>query len=560
MIFEKTKAKDIIADKEQINAIIAETLGKMAAIIGRTLGPGGNPVLIERDGMAPLVTKDGVTVAKSLGVEKSEANIIIEAAKEICLNTAKDAGDGTTTAIVLANAIATAGQKFIAANPKHNPQKVVNELNELYDTVILPYLKESATSVEDADELLNVATISANGDKKIATAVVDAVVAAGEDGTVLLEEAQGNQMKVETIDGYIVTAGLKEIGQLGPLFINDNANQQCKMDKGYVFLFDGSITDLKPLGFVQEAIEGTELYGSPLIIVAHEFSDVVMDKIANNVKGGMTICPVKTPRSGMPNSRSMLLRDMAAYTGARIFDPGDIDDITEDDFGKFETARSTMYETFILSEPNTEAIDARVEELKGLAKTCHSDFDRMFVKAAIGKLTGGISTIWVGGASDLEVREKKARVEDAVEAVRSAIAEGIVPGGCHVHLALIDIIKNDANRKESWGIMEEALKAPFELLLNNCGEDLETIEKKLKNTKNKIFDADTHEVVDPHKAGIIEPAKVARVSIANALSVAALLTTLGGIVCVPRDAGLENQLALSKQAFKDMMGDTGLGG
>ncbi len=559
MLYEKTKAKDIIVDRERINAIIADTLGRMATAVGATLGPGGNPVLIERDGMAPLITKDGVTVARSLGVEQAEANIIIEAAKEICINTAKDAGDGTTTAIVLANAIAEAGQNFIASNPKCNPQRVVNELKELYDAVILPYLKESATSVQKPEELLNVATISANGDRKIADAVVEAVMAAGEDGTVLLEEAQGNQMRVETIDGYIVTSGLREIGQLGPLFVNDRSNQQCKMDKGFVFLFDGSITDLKPLAFVQEAIEGTEMFGSPLIVVAHEFSDIVMDKIATNVKGGMTICPVKTPRSGMPNSRSMLLRDMAAYTGARVFDPGDIDDITEEDFGTFETARSTMYETFILSEPDTVKIDERVDELKGLAKTCHSDFDRMFVKAAIGKLTGGISTIWVGGASDLEVREKKARVEDAVEAVRSAIAEGIVPGGCYVHRDLIKKIQGYADRKESWIIMEKALAAPFALLLNNSGENVEDVEKLLKNQKDKIFNADTHEVVDPYEAGIIEPAKVARVSIANALSVAALLTTLGGIVCVPRDAGLENQLALSKQAFKDMMSEGGMG-
>lgn len=558
-IYEKTKAKDIIADKERINEIVTSTLSKMAQVIGRTLGPGGNPVLIERDGMAPLITKDGVTVAKSLGIDKAEANIIVEAAKEICLNTAKDAGDGTTTAIVLADAIVSAGQDFIKGHPKCNPQRVVSELKELYELVITPYLKDAATLINDPKELLNVATISANGDKKIAESVVEAVLAAGEDGTVLLEEAQGDQMKVETIDGYIITAGLKEIGQLGPIFINDNSNQQCKMDQGYVFLYDGTITDLKPLGFVQGAIEGTELYGSPLIIVAHDFSDVVMDKIAHNVKGGMTICPVKTPRSGMPNSRSMLLRDLAAYTGARVFDPGDIDDVSEEDFGTFDNARSNMYETFILSQPDTEHIESRVEELKGLAKTCHSDFDRMFIKAAIGKLTGGISTIWVGGASDLEVRERKARVEDAVEAVRSAIAEGIVPGGCFMHRKLINLITHHKDHKDSWRILETALLAPFALLLSNCGEDIKEVQHDLRRNKTMIFDADTHELVDPYKAGIIEPVKVVRVSIANALSVAALLTTLGGIVCVPRDSGLENQLALSKQAFSDMMSDQGGG-
>jgi chaperonin GroEL len=190
----------------------------------------------------------------------------------------------------------------------------------------------------------------------------------------------------------------------------------------------------------------------------------------------------------------------------------------------------------------------------------------MFAKAAISKLTGGVSTIWVGGGSELEAREKKARVEDAVEAVRSAIAEGIIPGGCGVHLVLSDIIAKHPKKVQSWDIMIKALLAPFELLLSNCGEDFADIwnalEKHVINRQappDKIFDANAHRIVDPEEAGIIEPAKVCRVSIGNALSVASLLITLGGIVVVPRDFGLENQLALSKQAFQDMMAGGGVG-
>ena len=554
-IYEKSKAKDIIADKDEIDKIVSETMDNMAAIIGRTLGPGGNPVLIERDSQAPLITKDGVTVARSLGVHDAASHVIVESAKEICLNTAKDAGDGTTTAIVLANALVKAGRKFLTDNPKYNPQRVVQELQQMYDTVIIPFLKAEAIDADTEAKLLHVAEISANGDSSIAKVAVEAVLTAGEDGTVLLEEAQGNDMRVETIEGYVITNGLKEFGQIGPVFVNDNANQQCKMDQGYVFLYDGSITDLKALGLVQQAIEGTELYGSPIIVMAHEFSDSVMDKIAQAIKGGITICPVKTPRSGVPNSRSMFLKDMSAYTGARVFDPGDIAEIEPEHFGAFQSAKSNMYETFILSIPDTEAIDVRVEELKGLAETCHSDFDKMFIKAAIGKLIGGISTIWVGGASDLEVREKKARVEDAVEAVRSAIAEGIVPGGCFIHQKLANQLCDNKDSKKSWSIMVSALQVPLNLLLTNCGEDPKEIRAGLKRNKNKIFDANKHAFVDPHKAGIIEPTKVIRVSLANALSVASLLISLGGVVCVPRDSGLENQLALSKQAFKDMMSD-----
>jgi chaperonin GroEL len=555
MLYEKSKAKDIIADKGRLNDIVASSIKDMATIVGSTLGPGGRAVLIERDGQPPLATKDGVTVAKSLGVDRAENNIIVEAAKEICINTAKDAGDGTTTAIVLANAITQHGQDFVRANKKYNPQRIVNELEDLYDDVIVPLIKARAVPVQEEDKLRSVATISANGDRRIANVVVDAVMAAGDDGHIIIEEAQGDEMRVETLEGYVITSGLKDIGQLGPMFINDRANQQCRMDNGYVFLYNGNINDLKSLAFVQEAIEGTELYGSPLLIIAHDFADTVIDKIAKNVKGGITICPIKTPRSGLPNSRSVFLEDMAAYTGAKVFDPSNIEEIDSTDFGTFKFAKSDTYETLIIAESDSETLESRISELKALEENCLSEIDKMHVRANIAKLTGGISTIFVGGVSDLKVRERKARVEDAVEAVRSAIAEGIIPGGCLIQLELANAIDTHADRKPSWVIMANALREPFKLLLNNCGEDHEEILKSLPN--GKVFDANNHEIVDPFEAGIIEPAKVARVAIGNALSVASLLITCGGIVCVPRDSQLENQLAMSKQAFRDMMSTAG---
>lgn len=555
MLYEKSKAKDIIADKQRLSKIVRETLDIMATSVGSTLGPGGNSVLIERDGLAPLATKDGVTVAKSLGLDKAESNIIVEAAKEICINTAKDAGDGTTTAIVLANAIVKNGQTFVENNVKYNPQRIVNELDELYEDVIVPYIRKQAQPVNNENKLKNVATISANGDERIANVVVDAVLAAGDDGKVLIEEAQGDQMRVETIDGYVVTSGLKDLGQLGPMFINDKTNQQVRMDNGYVFLYNGSINDLKVTAYIQDAIEGTEMYGSPLIIMAHDFADSVMDKLAMNIKGGITLCPVKTPRSGLPNSRTIFLEDMAAYTGGTVIDPSNIDEMDEDSFGTFTFAKCNMYETFLTSDSDPNVIEARLTELKAIEESCFSDMDKMHVRANIAKLTGGISTIFVGGVSDLKVRERKARVEDAVEAVRSAIAEGYIAGGCHIQQELRDVIATHPDFKSSWQIMIDALKEPLRLLLENCGEDFESIAPHVG--AKQVFDANLHQFVDPFKEGIIEPAKVARVSIGNALSVASLLITLGGIVVVPRDSALENQLAMSQQAFKDMMASQG---
>jgi chaperonin GroEL len=566
-IYEKSKAKSITVDRVKLKDIVNNTLNDMAGVVGATLGPGGRAVLIERDGLSPLVTKDGVTVARSLGVANAEANIIMESAKEICLRTAKQAGDGTTSAIILANAITRHGNAFLEANPKYNPQRMVNELNSLYNTIIIPFLKDNAKPVKERHELINVATISANGDSIIAKAAVDAVIAAGEDGQVLIEEADTADIRVETIDGCVVTTGLKDLGSLGLAFINDRSGQQAKMDNGLIFLYDGTMNDLKVPAAIQQAIESTDLYGRPIIVFAHGFSDTVMDKFAKTTKGGYTVIPIKTPLGGIANSRSMFLQDMAAYSGGIVHDPGTLDAwITDeeredlDGFGTFETAKVTLYETFITSEVDSDRLDTRIKELKAIMQVAPNDREKMFVKAAISKLTGGVSTIWVGGGSELEAREKKARVEDAVEAVRSAIAEGIIPGGCGVHLVLSDIIAKHKDSSPSWIIMVNALRAPFEMLLSNCGEDFGDIWNVLQPfivgqtvPPKCIFDANAHKIVDAYQAGIIEPAKVCRVSLGNALSVASLLITLGGIVVTPRDFSLENQLALSRDAFKSMM-------
>ena len=566
MSFHKTKSKQIIADKTQIRDLVHKTMGDMAAIIGSTLGPGGSPVLIERDGLSPLVSKDGVTVAKNIGVTDAAANTIIEAAKEICLNTAKEAGDGTTTAIVLADALVKEGQKFLSTRPKYNPQRMINELNEAYTKVVLPYLEKVATKVDKEEQLKFVATISANGDKNIAEVVVKAVMDAGDDGTVLINESQGGKTYVEVSEGYIVTTGLKDLGQIGPAFINDKANQQVKMDQGVIVLYDGSMNDLKVPGLIQNAVadEGGFSDGTPIIVFAHSFADSVLDKFAKTTKGGLTIVPIKTPRSGLPNGASMFLEDMSAYTNAKVYNPSNVEELDEDGLGDFENATVNLYESFISATPDPDAVNSRVLELKAISDAAMGELDRSFLRAAIAKLTGGVSTIHVGGSSDLEIREKKARVEDAVEAVRSAIAEGIVAGGCASHLTLSLILKTHEERTEAWSILADALFAPFKLLLKNCGEDFDDVWSKygvnvLVASKGsyklpeQVFDANLHEMVDPLKTGIIEPAKVVRVSIGNALSVASLLTTLSGIIVVPRDVSMEGQAELAQAAFKSMM-------
>jgi len=563
MIYQKSKAKEIIADKEQLHKTVSETLGIMADIVGRTLGPGGNPVLIERDGLSPLATKDGVTVAKSLGLSQADANIIVDAAKEICINTAKQAGDGTTTAIVLANELVKRGQLFLKNNPKYNPQRMINEFNTAYTSVIVPFLREASIAIDEEYQLKHVATISANGDSQTADIVVDAVMAAGDDGTVLINEGQDSITKVETVDGYIVTTGLKDIGQMGPAFINDKAGQQVKMDEGLIVLYDGAINDLKVPGAIQGAVADQAGFtdGTPIIVLAHSFADSVLEKFAKSTKSGLTIVPIRTPRSGLPNGASEFLNDMAAYTGGMIYDPGNVDNMKKEDLGTFVEAKVNMYESFISCDPDLGEVEERIVELRSIEKAAFSEMDKSFVRAAIAKLTGGVATIIVGGNSDLEIREKKGRVEDAVEAVRSAIAEGIVPGGATMHLRLAKELSSRRDKSVAWDILIDALRAPFDLLMTNCGEDPSSVYMAIKEYVEDtqtvrpalVFDANEHKTVDPLDVGIIEPAKVVRVSISNALSVASLLTTLGGIVVVPRDGNLEMQMELANQAFSNMM-------
>lgn len=566
MLYVKSKSKDMIDNADDIESIVTTTLSRMATIVSRTLGPGGRPVLIEREGMPPLVTKDGVTVVKALGLPSASHNMVLDTCKEISLNTARDAGDGTTTAIVLADALVKAGKQFMKENPKYNPQKFVNELKDCYNRVILPYLNEVAVPVKDED-LNKVAMISANGDEEIADVVVKAVLAAGDDGTVLIQEDQGGGMRVETIDGYIVTSGLRDIGAIGSSFINDRAGQRVRMDEGLVVLFDGTVNDLVLPAAIQSAIENDPCYfGKPIIVMAHGFADPVIEKFLATSKGGVTVLPVIVPKSSLANSRTMFLFDMAAYTSATVMNPATAGAFESSNFGTFKSAKVNTYETFMQCESDSELLDNRVNELKAILRDAHSEHDKAHLRASIGKLTGGISTVWVGGMTDAEVRERRDRVQDAVEAVRSAVAEGIVAGGGGTHLGIVQtILSVEQHGPKSWKVMTEALVAPFKLLMTNCGEE-ENIEKALfkivssmDNLKKPtlIFDASEHRYVNPYENGVVEPAKVHRVAIGNAISVASLLTTLGGVVVSPRDYNLETQLEVSRAAFKDMISETG---
>lgn len=556
MLYVKSKSKDMVADANVLSTLISDTFRQISDLVVRTLGPGGAPILLERDQLTPLITKDGVTVIKHLGFPDAKQNIILDVCKEASLNTGRDAGDGTTTAIAIAKGIYEAMNDFIAKQPTYNSQRIVRELQQCYKYAILPYLRSIARDAKDEQDLFRVALISANGDDDVARAVVSAVMSAGDDGTVLIQEDQGGDMRVETIGGYVVTTGLRDIGAIGSAFINDRAGQQVSLENGLVVLFDGTLNDLVLPAAIQTACEeDADLFGKPILVFAHGFSDAVIERFLKTTKSGIPIIPVKTPRSTLTNSRSLFLFDFAAYTNAAIMDPANAASFIGDNFGHFESARMNTYETFVLATPDTERLDRRVAELKTNLNMAPNEHDRAHLRAMIGKLTGGLATIWVGGTTDAEIRERRDRVQDAVEAVRSAISEGVVAGGCAVHIKLSNAIDNHMSKKPSWEILSSALRKPLFYLLRNCGEeDLygSTVDLMMKDGWF-IFDAENHTTADAFEAGVIEPTKVHRIAISNALSVASLLATIGGVVVAPRDYNLESQLEISKSAFKDMM-------
>lgn len=562
MMYKKSKAKQTYVDSNIFREKVSKTLFDMASIVGSTMGPAGRAVLIERDDMPPLATKDGVTVVKSLGVADPLENIIVDACKEISINTANEAGDGTTTAIVLGSALVEHGQKFIASNPKYNPQKIINELKWAYNNVAVPYLKSIAIPAKTQDQLLSVALISSNNDREVAEAATRAVIGAGDDGHVLIVEGKKPTIEVETSDGYIVTTGLKELKSIGPAFINNKAEQEVSLNDGLLFLYNGTMSDLKALSHLQACIESTGGHdGSPIVVVAHDFGDVVLEKCLNSCKGGAFVVPMRSPRSGLPNGAAMFLDDLAAYSSATVYDPTTIADIDYAGLGTFSNVTMNLYESFVQCTPDVERVDSRVQELKAIYETA-SELDRAHLRAAIAKLTCGISTVKVGGTSDLEIRERKARVEDAVEAVKSAISEGIVTGGCTMHIRIMKMLLDHPDRKSSWSILENALMRPASRLFENCGEDPAEIldvlctnegHENMGQLPHMVFDAYTHTYQDPLKYGIIEPAKVVRVSIGNALSVASLIMSLGGVVVGYRDAALEAQLEMADSAFKNML-------
>lgn len=546
-MWQKGKTKHVEPNSPELQKKVLGAAGILSKIVGNTLGPCGRPVLIERDGLPPLVTKDGVTVTRSVNAADATQNTIIECIKEVAERTGKQAGDGTTTSVILAEAIIRYGFQWLERNQCVSPQRFLRDMIADYNLKIKPAIATMSRPVNTEVEMRHVALMSSNGDEVVADVVVQAILSSGEDGTVILDESPGKETKTSVQEGFVLRKGFDFLGSLGTVFVNNEKDMECCHDRPLIVAFNGTLRDAVTLGnIVNKNVSSGDV--RPMVFIAHDFSDEMKQIFAINTKqGAVKLIPVITPRDGTSMGKELILQDLAAYTNSTIYDPTTFAKAELKDLGDCDKFRMNRWETVFIGEPDQERLQERIDNIKAQMKTIDKELDAELYGERIARLTGGITTIFVGGLSELEVREAKARVEDAVCAVRAALKQGVVPGGATSLLRLSQL--------DIHPVLQRTLAEPIWRLLENAGlqSSAITVIQSEVRSNDLVYDVNDHEMVDPWDKGILDPAKVIDTAIGNALSVAGILVTLGGVVVVTRDTNLENQSALSEQAFQSMM-------
>lgn len=529
----------LITHKDEMLKAIEEGMDSVASIVAKTLGPGGLPILIERTGQAlngdplgPLITKDGVTVAANCFSPNSLQDITIQAVKAICQKTNRVAGDGTTTAIVLGQAILKESLKLIREEGL-NPQDVRRSIEESAERV-LNLLTEFSIPCQEYNLIENVATISANGDKEIGSVIRAAFEEVGADGVITVDEGGGAHHQLEIVDGYQFPRGAE--GQ--DRFFNNDQNTKFEADNAQVVLFDGKLTSIQDVTHVLELIRQEAQANSkampPVVFIANTFSaDVIQFLLINKAQGGFSFCAVRSPHQ--TSVTTQMLDDIGVFLGGTRLGNGSISmgACTLDDIGIAKKVSIDRYTcTLFEGMGDEESILQRIDQVKAQKEAANNDYDKAILSERAGSLSGGIAKILVGGLTDLEVKEKYHRIEDAVNAARAAVAEGIIPGGGSTFLRLVSKLEKDADQSAGNKILCKALKYPFNQILANLGIQELTSEQQQQflESQNKVFDGQTGKIVDALEAGVVDPVKVTKTAFSNAISIAALLSTCGGSI------------------------------
>jgi len=524
-------AKDIAYSLEARGSLKAG-VDKLANAVRVTLGPKGRNVVIEKKFGAPTVTKDGVTVAKEIELENKLENVGAQMVREVASKTSDVAGDGTTTATVLAQSIVNEGIKNVTAGA--NPMAIKRGIDAARDAVV-DAIKAQSKDLPDSQQIAQVATISANDDTEIGEKIAEAMEKVGKDGVITVEESKTAETFLETVEGMQF-----DRGYLSPYFVTNSESMDAEMDDPYVLIHDKKISNMKDLLPLLEKVVQT---GKPVLIIAEDVEgEALATLVVNKLRGTFKVLAVKAP--GFGDRRKAMLEDIAVLTGGTV--------ISEDAGYKLENANLDYLGTakrVVSDKDNTtivdgggsvDAIKARINEIKVQVDKTTSDYDREKLQERLAKLSGGVAVINVGAATEVEMKEKKARVEDALHATRAAVEEGIIPGGGVALLRSIDSLKKvkvDDEQKVGVDIMRRALEEPIRQIATNAGAEASIIVQNVRDGKDDYgFDARIDDYVNMFAAGIIDPAKVARVAVENAASIAGMiLTTEAAITEVPED-------------------------
>ncbi len=518
-------AKQLKFSEEARHAVLAG-VEKLSAAVKVTLGPKGRNVVLDKKWGAPTITKDGVTVAKEVELEDPYENMGAQMVKEVASKTSDVAGDGTTTATILAESIYREGLKNVTAgrNPMDLKRGIEKAVNSVVDS-----LQKQSKSVKDRTEISQVATISANSDSAIGNIIADAMDKVGKDGTITVEEAKGMETTLEVVEGMQF-----DKGYLSPYFMTDAERQECVLENAYILIHEKKISNLKDLLPLLESVAKS---GKPLLIIAEDVEgEALATLVVNKLRGTLTCAAVKAP--GFGDRRKAMLEDISILTAGRSISEEmgiKLENIKLDDLGRAKRIVIDKDNTTIIEGAGkTSDINGRVNQIRKQIEDSTSDYDREKLQERLAKLAGGVAVINVGAATETEMKEKKARVEDALHATRAAVEEGIIPGGGVALLRSIPAIdKLNLAGDEAVGaiIVKRALEEPSRQLADNAGLEGSVVVERLKGEKgSKGFDVAAEEYVDMFKAGIIDPTKVTRTALQNASSIASLLLTTEALV------------------------------
>ena len=513
-------AKQLKFDESARQALL-KGVATLSKAVTATLGPKGRNVVLDKKFGSPTVTKDGVTVAKEIDLEDPYENMGAQMVREVSSKTSDAAGDGTTTATVLAEAIFRDGLKHVTAGA--SPIAIQRGIQKAVEAAVAA-LDKAAKKVKDKEEINQVATVSANWDEEVGEIIADAMDKVGKDGTITVEEAKSIETTMDVVEGMQF-----DKGYLSPYFATDTDSMECRLEDAYILIFEKKISSLKDMVPLLEKVAKT---GKPMLIIAEDVEgEALATLVVNRIRGTLNICAVKAP--GFGDRRKAMLEDIGILTGGRC--------ITEDlgiklesvDLNDLGRAKSIVVDkentTMVEGSGKSSDIQGRVNQIRRQIEETTSDYDREKLQERLAKLAGGVAVINVGAATETEMKEKKARVEDALHATRAAVEEGIVPGGGVALLrtrSAIDKLQLENDQQIGVTIIRNAVEAPLRALVANAGlEGAVIVQKVLDSKGNTGFNVATEEYEDLVKAGVVDPKKVTRIALQNAGSIAGLLLT-----------------------------------